>query len=415
MDVVVIGGGYAGVACALRLARRGGPAVRVTLVNGSERFVERIRLHQAAAGQALPTRELRPLLERAGVRLVVGWASGINVARRTVQVGVDKLPWDRLVLAIGSRQARLDAQAAAVARVLEPSQVDALAQQLHGLPAGGRVLVVGGGLTGVEAATEIAESHPRLQVTLASRGPVLADWSESARAHVHAAFQRLGIRCHEGSGVHTLQAGRAITDGETVAFDVCVWTAGFSLPALPAGLVAATTATGQLQVDASLRLPSHPHIHVAGDMASPAQAAGVAADPMPMGCKSALPSGAHVGNTIASEALQARAPAAQGAGAGEASAREPQPFAYGLPFYCLSLGRRDGVIQWPDATGGLRNGKVLRGAEAAVFKEEVCAWTWDCLVDESTGREAIRAPTPRKPPPRQGASSGGHESAATAR
>ena len=377
MNVVVIGAGYAGVACALRLARRAGSTVCVTLVNVSERFVERIRLHQAAAGQALPVRELRELLERAGVRLVVGWAEGVDVARRTVQADSERLSWDRLVLAIGSRQARLDAAAATVARVLEPAQVDALAQQLRDLPGGGRVLVVGGGLTGVEAATEVAESHPRLRVALASRGPMLADWSDAAHAHVHAVFERLGIECLEGGGVHALRPGQASIGDARQPFDVCIWTAGFSLPALPAGLGAGGSVPGQLTVDATLRMASNPHIYVAGDCAAPSLASGHA---MPMGCKSALPAGAAVGSAIAREA----------------AGLHPEPFVYSLPFYCLSLGRQDGVIQWPGRSGGLRDGRTLAGSDAARFKEEVCAWTWNCLVDESHGREAIRLAAERR-------------------
>lgn len=56
MRVLILGGGYAGVACATRLAhraRKAGKAVDITLLNESDLFVERIRLHQAATGQPL--------------------------------------------------------------------------------------------------------------------------------------------------------------------------------------------------------------------------------------------------------------------------------------------------------------------------------------------------------------------------
>ena len=47
-DVVVLGGGYAGVMAANRLTQR--DDVTVTLVNPRPRFVERIRLHQLVGG-----------------------------------------------------------------------------------------------------------------------------------------------------------------------------------------------------------------------------------------------------------------------------------------------------------------------------------------------------------------------------
>lgn len=63
MDILIVAGGYAGVACALRLAQRARAQrtpVRIRLIHSEEGLVERIRLHQAAAGQSLPRRALAP-------------------------------------------------------------------------------------------------------------------------------------------------------------------------------------------------------------------------------------------------------------------------------------------------------------------------------------------------------------------
>lgn len=62
-----------------------------------------------------------------------------------------------------------------------------------------------------------------------------------------------------------------------------------------------------------------------------------------------------------------------------------RPFAYQLPFYFLSLGRRDGLIQWGD-DGGRPVGRVLTGARGAWFKEFVCRSTWWSLAREARGR-----------------------------
>ncbi len=51
MRVVILGGGYAGVVCANRLSRQARGRAEITLVNASARFVERIRLHERAAGR----------------------------------------------------------------------------------------------------------------------------------------------------------------------------------------------------------------------------------------------------------------------------------------------------------------------------------------------------------------------------
>ena len=83
----------------------------------------------------------------------------------------------------------------------------------------------------------------------------------------------------------------------------------------------------------------------------------------------------------------------------ELSGRELEAFDYALPFYCVSLGRGDGLIQWADDTGAL-TGPILTGRRAALFKELICRSTVWSLKLESKGRKAIvwkrtgRAPRP---------------------
>src|SRR5439155_26575812 len=139
-------------------------------------------------------------------------------------------------------------------------------------------------------------------------------------------------------------------------------------------------AAGQVLVDPMLRSVSHPCVYAAGDIAMPVLPPG---QPVPMGCKSALPMGAQAGANLAREL----------------SGRELEAFDYALPFYCVSLGRRDGLIQWADDTGAL-TGPILTGRRAALFKELICRTIVWSLKLESKGRKAIvwkrtgRAPRP---------------------
>jgi NADH dehydrogenase FAD-containing subunit len=117
-------------------------------------------------------------------------------------------------------------------------------------------------------------------------------------------------------------------------------------------------------VDAGLRSISHRHVHVAGDMASPVRPPG---DPLPMGCKSAGPAGVHVAENLARE-LQGLLPV---------------EFDYATPFYCVSLGRCQGVVQWPHQ--GVSRGAVTTGITGALVKEIVSRSTWWALWLESFG------------------------------
>ncbi len=381
MNFVILGGGYAGATAAIRLARTTRGNARVILVSASDRFVERIRLHERGAGRTLPVRALSSLLRGSGVEVVIGCALAVDEAARTVTVGrIDgadevserRLPWDRLVLALGSRPDTSFPGVREHALALDGPGAETLAAKLPELSARSasgrgraRVVVVGGGLTGIEAASEIAESWPELQVELVTRGALGDEFSAAARAHFATAFERLKIGVHPRTSVVRVEHGRLVTRDGEVPFDLCIWTAGFVGAPLPSGLEVATNDRGQVLVDPFLRSISHPAIYVAGDLASLHVAPPI---PVPMGCKTAGPAGAHVADNLVREGL----------------GRPLDPFDFVAPLYCVSLGRRDGVIQRtrPD---GCATGPVLRGRLGAWVKELVCRGTVTAFTLERLG------------------------------
>ncbi len=374
MDTVILGGGYAGMACAARLAHRArtqGSPVRIRLVNPLPVLIERIRSHQAATGQQLRERRMDILLRSCGVDLVRGCAEAIDPEAQTVTVGGSPLHWDRLVLALGSStQPHSIPGAMAHALTLNPSRTHELLEQLRLLHTGARVIVVGGGLTGIESAGEIAESFPNLQVVLVTGGSVAQAFSPAARGHVaHTLARRLRVRLQEHTTVRGVHSRRLETDRGAIEFDLCIWAAGFEVPALPAKSGLRVNANGQVLVDPALRSVSHPFVYAVGDVAAPVLPPG---QPLPMGCKSAMPMGAHAADNLARE-LRGEPPAA---------------FDYALLFYCVSLGRRNGFVQWADDEGNL-TGRLLTGRSAALFKEMICLSTWWALWLEAKGRKAV--------------------------
>src|SRR5688572_17646114 len=105
--VVVLGGGFAGILAARRVARGSRGKAEVTLVTAADAFVERVRFHELAAGRALPRLLLAPLLARAGVTTLHATARAVDpTARRLVCARPDGteviVPYDVLVYALGS-------------------------------------------------------------------------------------------------------------------------------------------------------------------------------------------------------------------------------------------------------------------------------------------------------------------------
>ncbi|MCD2195678.1 FAD-dependent oxidoreductase [Actinomycetospora endophytica] len=345
--VVVLGGGYGGQLAAQSLARR--TDATVTLVNDGDRFVQRVRLHQLASGQPVDTPRFTDLLDGTGVRFVDDRVTGLDLAahRVTLRDG-EALDYDVLVYALGSHTAVPEH----AHDVSTPAGATRLAERLHDGTCR-RVAVVGGGLTGLETATEIAETFPRLTTTLVTDGALGADLSGRGAAHVRRVCARLGLRLLEHASVTAVHPdGLTLADGTEERADVVVWTAGFAVTDLAARAGLAVDPRGRILVEETLRSASHPDVVAIGDGAAAVATSG---DVVRMACATAMPAAQHGARTVA--ALLA--------------GREPRPWRFRYAIRCVSLGRRDGLVQLVHADDRPRD-LVLTGRVAARVKEAIC-------------------------------------------
>ncbi|WP_433891738.1 NAD(P)/FAD-dependent oxidoreductase [Streptomyces sp. CA-111067] len=357
--VVILGGGYTGLLCAIllsRKARRTGAVI--TLVNPAERFSERLRSHQIAVGQELADCRIPAMLDGTGVRFVQGRAVAVDPAGRRVLVqgvkGNTEYDYDNLVYALGSTA---DTSAVPGAEqhawtLDDPRRAHEMAGRLAELAAtGGNVVVCGAGLTGVEAAAEIAESHPALRVTLVSREQPGALMGGKARAYLHRSLDRLGVAVRSGVEIaEVLPEKVRLAGGELLAADLCLWTAGVRVAPLAAESGIATDARGQVLVDGALRSVSHPEVYAIGDAAAVRQPWGV----LHGTCQSGMPTAEHAADTIARELR----------------GRPAEPFRFGYVHQPVCIGRRDAVIQFTRADDTPRRA-YLTGRLAVTYKNVV--------------------------------------------
>ncbi|MGW5638420.1 NAD(P)/FAD-dependent oxidoreductase [Streptomyces sp. NPDC003832] len=357
--IVVLGAGYAGCAAAGLLARRLSPEdTEITVVNAEPDFVQRLRLHQLAAGRRIAAPRLTEVFAGTPVRLRVARVTAVDPGRRTVAVadadGGAEVGYDTLFYALGSRGAEGGVPGVAEHAFDVAARPSALRlrERLDGLDErgeGGAVLVVGDGLTGIETATEIAEARPGLSVTLIARGELGARLSAGARDHLRRACDRLGVAVLEHTVVESVEAERVLcADGTVLASDATVWTAGFTVGPLAAAGGLEVTEEGRVVVDGSMRSVSHPEIYAVGDSA---HAVGDNGRPLPMSCASA-------GYT----ALRATAAAVADL-TGRKAARTKLEYLGNH----ISLGRLDGILQMVDAEGRAKP-KYLGGRKAARVK-----------------------------------------------
>ncbi|MFD0423485.1 NAD(P)/FAD-dependent oxidoreductase [Streptomyces parvus] len=362
--VVVIGAGYTGATAAGRLARRlRGEDVSITLVNAEPDFVERVRMHQLAVGQTLRPRPFDEMFAGTGVELRLGRVTGIDVDRKTVTVtgadGPSDLEYDTLVYALGSAW-NTQGVPGTTEHAHEIAGRDGalrLRDRLAALAPGSPVTVVGGGLTGVEAATELAETRPDLDVSLIARAG-LGDWlSPKGARHLRKVFGNLRITTHEHTTVTAVHADRVTTTEGDIPAAVTIWTTGFAVHPIARATALETGETGQITVDATMRSLSHPDVYAIGDAAL---VTGPGDKPLRMSCASGVPTAWQAADAIAARLTGTKLPTI--------SARYFNQ--------CISLGRKEGLIQYVTADDRAVSA-ALTGRLAALYKELVCkgaAW-----------------------------------------
>ncbi|QNE76096.1 oxidoreductase [Streptomyces finlayi] len=363
--IIVIGAGYTGAVAAGRLAKRlHRDDVALTLVNAEPDFVERVRMHQLAVGQDLGARPFSEMFAGTGVELKLAKVTGVDVDRRTVAViganGIEELEYDTLVYALGSGWNSQDVPGTAeyAHEIAGRPGALRLRERLAGLDAGQPVVVVGGGLTGLEAATEIAETRPDLDVALAARGDLGDRLSPKGRRHLRKVFGKLGITVHEHTVVTRVEADHVITaDGTSLPAAVTVWTTGFAVHPIAKATALEVTGTGRIVVDATMRSVSHPDVYAIGDAAL---VAGPGDKPLRMSCASGVPTAWQSADAIAARLTGGKLPIT--------------PIRYFNQ--CISLGRKEALIQYVTADDRAV-GAALTGRFAALYKELVCkgaAW-----------------------------------------
>jgi len=361
--IAVIGAGYAGIVAANRVQASLTPdergRVSVVMINPTGDFVERVRLHELAAGvRQSATIPLADMLH-PDIAVLIGRVVAIDADARRLTVetaeGTVARQYSTLVYAVGSVAALGAPGAGEFAHLLSnPDGAETARIALAAGAPGQRVVVVGGGATGVEAAAEFAEQYPGASVTLVSRGSVLGHLGRGARRRVGRSLAKLGVQVLENAAVTRVLADGVELDGGTVVpSDVTVWTASFAVPDLARSSGLPVDTIGRLLVDEQLRAVGHPDILGAGDAVRPPDSVGAH---LRMGCAIAMPIGAHAADT-ALAMLRGGTPA---------------KLDVGFAAQCISIGRKDGVIQLltrADRPTALR----ITGRPGAYIKEWVCA------------------------------------------
>ncbi len=336
--VVIVGGGFAGLGAAKKLAGEDG--VRVTLIDRNNYHQFQPLLYQVATSQlagtdiAYPLRKLFHRDENVDVKMAE--IAAIDPATRTV-TATDGETWsaDAIVLGAGSQPnffrtagaeentfplySLTDAQQlrSRVIGVFEdadrdPSRIDQGAL---------RFVIVGGGPTGVELAgaladmihdTMTAEFHDlavsAAEVHIVDLGhTLLGPFSEHAHDYVAKILHRKGVHVHLGVTVTEVTPDHVVlADGTKFATRCVIWGGGIKAPSLAAASGLPQGRGGRIDVAHDLSVEGFPGIYVTGDIAN---ILGPDDQPFPQLGSVAMQSGAWAArNILADFAGESRSP-----------------------------------------------------------------------------------------------------------
>ncbi len=298
--VVIVGGGFAGLGCAQRLA--GEDRVRVTLIDRNNYHQFQPLLYQVATSQLAPSdiaHSLRAVfVGEDNVAVQLAEIGDIDPATRTV-TSADGQTWSGvvLVLAAGSQPNFFDTPGAAENAFPLYSLDDAtklrsrilgLFEQVDRNPelierGALNFVIVGGGPTGVEVAGAIADmvnvTAPAVyhafdpsatRIHLLDYGDaLLKPFSDSAHSYVAKVLKEKGVQIHLGTGVKEVATGHAVfSDGTTIPTRCVVWGGGIKAVGLAAGHGLAQGRGGRVDVQPDLTLAGHDGVYVVGDIAN---------------------------------------------------------------------------------------------------------------------------------------------------
>jgi NADH dehydrogenase len=330
--VVIIGGGFAGIAAAHALRHAD---AEVVLIDRRNHYIFQPLLYQVATAVLSPAEIAAPIRQleakQRNVRVLLAEVTGVDVASRTIEaspqgVGVLKIAFDYLVIATGMRPSYFghdefaryapglkslgDAETIR-AKILGAFELAATTEDEAERARQMTFVLVGAGPSGVELAGSLAHlvkvtlrgnfhriDPANASIILLDAGTrILPTFAESLSRRVSKRLKKLGVKVTTDVKVEKVDEQGVIAAGTRIPSATVLWTAGVAASPIPKMLGTKTDRAGRALVDPFLKVVDAPGIFVVGDAASVMQNE----HPVPGVAQAAIQEGRYVGRLIAKE------------------------------------------------------------------------------------------------------------------
>jgi NADH dehydrogenase len=330
--VVIIGGGFAGIAAAHALRHAD---AEVVLIDRRNHHIFQPLLYQVATAVLSPAEIAAPIRQlearQRNVTVLLAEVTAVDVASRTIEAaspgaGAHKIAFDYLVVATGMRPSYFghdefaqyapglkslgDAETIR-AKILGAFELAAATEDENERARQMTIVLVGAGPSGVELAGSLAHlvkvtlrgNFHRIDpsksaiILLDAGNRVLPTFAESISRKVAKRLEKLDVKVMTGVKVETVDDQGVVAGGKRISSATVLWTAGVAASPIPKMLGTKTDRAGRALVDPFLKVMDAPGVFVVGDAASLMQNG----HPVPGVAQAAIQEGQYVGRLIASE------------------------------------------------------------------------------------------------------------------
>lgn len=270
---VILGGGYGGLTLALHLLEHDIPQdTEIVLVDRMPYQGLKTEYYALAAGTVCEA-EIRVSFP-TDPRLILkyGEVTGVDLENKLIHMeNSEPLSYDWLVIALGcvDKFHGIEGAKQFTHTIQTLSASRRTYQAINDLKPYSQVTVVGGGLSGVEVASELRESRPDLNIRILDRGSsILSAYPEKLQAYVREWFVEHGVEMRSFVSLQRLEQGVLYNKDEQILTDLTIWTAGIQPSPIVQALNVPKDNQGRVLLNEYHQIPSHPEVFVVGDCAS---------------------------------------------------------------------------------------------------------------------------------------------------
>ncbi|MCJ8009449.1 NAD(P)/FAD-dependent oxidoreductase [Lederbergia wuyishanensis] len=271
--LVLLGGGYGNMRVLRELLPNHLPNdVTITLIDRVPYHSLKTEYYALAAG-TISDQEVRVAFpEHPNLNIIYSEVTGIDLDQKQVLLsGSDPVSFDELIIGLGCDDKYHDIPGADTYTysIQTIGEARDTYQKLNNLPANSIVSIVGGGLSGIELASELRESRPDLIIKLFDRGKtILSSFPERISRYVQNWFNMNGVDVVNEANITKVEDQLLFNNDEPVHTDVIVWTAGIQPNKIVRDLNVEKDKQGRVILTKYHNIPNYENVYVVGDCAS---------------------------------------------------------------------------------------------------------------------------------------------------